>query len=88
MPERWLAEADGGSPEFENDNRAVFQPFSFGPRNCLGRNLAYADMRLIVARLLFNFDLALDSNSQSWEQERRAPFLWDRTPLMVRLTPR
>jgi cytochrome P450 len=35
LPERWL-----GAPEFENDTRKVLQPFSVGPRNCLGRGLA------------------------------------------------
>ena len=31
-PERWLGDA-----EYENDNRGVLQPFSYGPRSCLGR---------------------------------------------------
>lgn len=31
-PERWL-----GDPRFKSDRRDVFQPFSVGPRNCLGR---------------------------------------------------
>lgn len=33
LPERWLEE---GNEEFANDVRAAFQPFSTGPRNCLG----------------------------------------------------
>lgn len=32
IPERWL-----GDPRFETDARASFQPFSYGPRNCLGK---------------------------------------------------
>lgn len=32
IPERWT-----GDKRFEHDNRNVFQPFSFGPRNCLGK---------------------------------------------------
>ncbi|EOD50699.1 putative cytochrome p450 protein [Neofusicoccum parvum UCRNP2] len=32
LPERWM-----GGPEFESDRRDVLQPFSFGPRNCLGK---------------------------------------------------
>jgi cytochrome P450 len=32
IPERWM-----GSPEFAQDKRAVAQPFSMGPRNCLGK---------------------------------------------------
>ncbi|KAL1626886.1 hypothetical protein SLS56_006614 [Neofusicoccum ribis] len=33
LPERWM-----GGPEFESNRRDVLQPFSFGPRNCLGKN--------------------------------------------------
>lgn len=34
LPERWLADRDA---EFEKDRRDVFEPFSAGPRNCLGK---------------------------------------------------
>jgi cytochrome P450 len=33
-PERWLKETPD---RYANDNRKVLQPFSVGPRNCLGR---------------------------------------------------
>lgn len=32
VPERWL-----GDERYAKDNKAAFQPFSFGPRNCLGK---------------------------------------------------
>lgn len=32
VPERWL-----GDKHYEHDNRESFNPFSFGPRNCLGK---------------------------------------------------
>jgi aspirochlorine biosynthesis cytochrome P450 monooxygenase len=32
VPERWL-----GDPKYADDKRTVFQPFSYGPRNCIGR---------------------------------------------------
>jgi cytochrome P450 len=34
IPERWLKECP---PEFRLDKRSVFQPFSVGTRNCLGK---------------------------------------------------
>ncbi|KAJ5691115.1 hypothetical protein N7488_011850 [Penicillium malachiteum] len=38
IPERWL-----GDTRFQDDKRDVVQPFSLGPRNCLGRNYESAD---------------------------------------------
>jgi cytochrome P450 len=32
VPERWL-----GDVTYKNDNRGVVRPFSYGPRNCIGR---------------------------------------------------
>ena len=61
IPEGWLDDRD---PEFEHDDRKeVFQQFSVGPRNCIERNLAYAEMRVILAKLLWRFDLAIPSES-------------------------
>lgn len=33
-PERWLPDAD---PCFADDKKNVMEPFSFGPRNCVGK---------------------------------------------------
>ncbi|EMR61768.1 putative cytochrome p450 protein [Eutypa lata UCREL1] len=82
IPERWLGDA-----RFVNDKKDILQPFSFGPRNCLGKNLGYAEMRLILARILWNFDPKLDESSRDWlDQEEYT--LWDKKPLNVYLTPR
>lgn len=48
-PERWLGEGFG-------DNKAAFNPFILGPRACLGINLAYLEMRIILALLVFTYD--------------------------------
>ncbi|KAM3421585.1 hypothetical protein BST61_g1972 [Cercospora zeina] len=47
--ERWL-----GGAEFANDKRDAMQPFAYGPRARLGKNLAYAEMRLVVGKIVWS----------------------------------
>ena len=82
IPERWLGDA-----RYAEDRREASQPWGLGQRNCIGRNLAYAEMRLILARVLFEFDLELMEASASWLGGLRNWALWQKDPLMVRLTP-
>ncbi|PGH23917.1 hypothetical protein AJ80_01979 [Polytolypa hystricis UAMH7299] len=79
--ERWL-----GDPHFKDDNKAALQPFHVGPRNCLGRNLAYVEMRLILARLLWNFDLELVEGYERWDEQEIYGF-GQKTPLLVKIKP-
>ncbi|KAJ5766345.1 uncharacterized protein N7511_003961, partial [Penicillium nucicola] len=83
MPERWL----GTNPVFENDQKDVLQPFSLGPRGCLGKALAYFEIRLILCKLLFNFDITLSPESINW-LDQKVYFIWEKPPLMVKLTDR
>ncbi|EWY79383.1 hypothetical protein FOYG_17461 [Fusarium oxysporum NRRL 32931] len=83
VPERWL-----GDKRFINDRKDAFQPFSHGARNCIGRNLAYAEMRLILARLLWNFNIKLAEESEHWDESSMTYTMWQKGPLHVYLTPR
>lgn len=50
-PERWLSIDDEGyNAAFGNDNKEAFKPFSQGPRMCIGINLAYMELRIILAK--------------------------------------
>ncbi|KAF2768082.1 cytochrome P450 monooxygenase [Teratosphaeria nubilosa] len=80
VPERWM-----GDKRYENDHWAALQPFGYGPRNCLGKNLAYAEMRLILAKLIWTFDLEMDPSSENWVQRGRVFTLWEKPELAVRL---
>ncbi|KAK9413434.1 putative Cytochrome P450 monooxygenase [Seiridium unicorne] len=92
VPERWLPLGK----EFVNDNRHnVFQPFSFGPRNCIGMNLAKAEMHLILAKLLWHFDFSPPeagsgerSKWESWSERQKVMFLWVKPPMMVSIRTR
>lgn len=86
VPDRWLPStiSDSSSP-YHNDDRDARQPFSVGPRNCIGRNLAFSEMRQILARVLWNFDLELvDGVNIHWEKQKIYT-VWDKGPLSVRV---
>lgn len=45
------------------------------------------EMRLILSKLLFNFDIHLTPESENWGQQKMF-IVWDKPALMVRLTDR
>ncbi|TLD14469.1 hypothetical protein PspLS_11230, partial [Pyricularia sp. CBS 133598] len=81
-PERWL-----GSSEFTQDRKAAFQPFSYGNRNCIGQRIAMAELRLIMARMLWSFEIELELESKAW-LDQDVFTLWNKKPLNVILNRR
>ncbi|KAI7787587.1 isotrichodermin c-15 hydroxylase [Diaporthe eres] len=82
-PERWL-----GDPKFEGDNRACFHPFSFGPRNCIGKNLAYAETKTVLSRMVWNFDMKLHPDSIGWLDRQKTYTTWQKDEMKVEIKPR
>ncbi|KAF4986093.1 hypothetical protein FGRMN_10990 [Fusarium graminum] len=80
IPERWIDD-----PSYANDNRAVLQPFSAGTRDCIGKNLAHNEMRLLLTRLLWKFDLEILPETKGWFDQRVFVF-WEKRGLQVKLT--
>jgi cytochrome P450 len=57
-PERWIAdEATGVTAQDVEKATSAFCAFSHGNRACIGKGLAYAELRLSLARLLYEFDV-------------------------------
>ncbi|KAL7950091.1 cytochrome P450 [Trichoderma barbatum] len=83
IPERWL-----GDPRFKHDQRRIFTPFSVGPRGCIGKNLALAEIRLIMARLVWNFDIELVEESIGWDKRCKCYIVFEKGPLYIRLKAR
>ncbi|KAK1992908.1 cytochrome P450 [Colletotrichum falcatum] len=83
IPERWLDDH-----RFANDAKKAVQPFSVGPRNCIGKNLANAEMRLILARMIWNFEIRPAEDTHKWNEESEVHLLWEKGPVNVKLTPR
>ncbi|GME43548.1 Cytochrome p450 protein [Neofusicoccum parvum] len=78
IPERWLPDTG-----YDDDKKEAMQPFSVGPRNCIGKNLAYHEMRLILAKILWHFDIKICPESENWENQK-AWLLWDKPALLVK----
>ncbi|KAF5873344.1 putative cytochrome p450 protein [Botrytis fragariae] len=80
VPERWM-----GAPEFETDNRACFKPFSHGPRECMGQNVAHAVTRVLMARYIYNFDFELADPEDGLTDGARVRLVWSHKPLLLKI---
>jgi cytochrome P450 len=84
-PERWLPKDHKlYDQQFKNDVKEASRPFLLGPRACLGINLAYMEMRVILARLVWKFDLELVNKEVDWERDTMLKTLWQNPELPVR----
>ena len=84
IPERWLDDA------YAADLKKAMQLFSLGPRGCIGKNLSYMEMRLIVAQLLLNFDIISTDAAWQWDpvgemKHMRAYMTWEKPELNVKI---
>lgn len=79
LPERFIDAC-------ERDDMAGFNPFGAGRNSCIGVKLAYAEMRVVLARLVWGFDVQLEGEG-GWEWgEQETYIFWDKNPLNVVLT--
>ncbi|KZT00648.1 cytochrome P450 [Laetiporus sulphureus 93-53] len=59
-PERW-EECD------KNEMQKAFNPFSFGPRTCVGRNLASLELLVIISSILRRYHFVLQEPEKKFE---------------------
>lgn len=66
-PERWIVDEDDATGSSAESvvalAQSAFMPFSAGPRGCIGKNLAYLEMSLVLAKVMFNFEIRRDPDS-------------------------
>jgi cytochrome P450 len=80
IPEQWL-----GDPTYQNDDRHAMRAFSYGPRNCIAHDLAWLEMRLVLARLIWESDWELSPGSD-WK-DALVINVWSTKPLKLKSTP-
>ncbi|APA13853.1 hypothetical protein SS1G_13957 [Sclerotinia sclerotiorum 1980 UF-70] len=97
-PERWLSVEDVEElkttyPDmklinptiFENDDKKAKQPFSLGPANCIGKNLAYAEIRTLLGNVIWSFDLEAGEGFNTWLERNKMFVVWVKPELWVKL---
>lgn len=62
LPERWLVSTDDPL----HPVKGAWRPFEFGPRNCIGQELALLETKLVLAMTIREFDIT--TAFQEWEQ--------------------
>jgi cytochrome P450 len=48
-------------------------------------SLAYAEMRLLLAKMLWHFDFELADPAKQWYEKLRCFMIWEGAPLHIRL---
>ncbi|KAI0265038.1 high nitrogen upregulated cytochrome P450 monooxygenase 2 [Gloeopeniophorella convolvens] len=92
LPQRWLASKseDPASSGITVHNAAAFFPFSYGETSCVGKNLAFLEMRIVAAWLVQRYDFRLPSAGKvgKWEDHFEDYVVLRKGPLVVRVAPR
>ena len=87
MPERWLP--IGERPEeYDHDQLSASKPFSVGFHSCLGRNLAWVELRLVVTRLLWAFDILDEPTERVEFDDFPVILLVQKQPMKIRVKVR
>ncbi|KAI0378985.1 isotrichodermin C-15 hydroxylase [Hypomontagnella monticulosa] len=89
-PERWLP---AGHPKhdakFSNDDLKCFYPFSIGPRSCSGREIAWSQTRLFLAKVLWTFNLDMvRGQDKTFDKDFSVHVMWRRPDVRVRFNQR
>lgn len=67
LPERWLISGSHEKdhplqPRYEGSPAELYRAFGFGPRGCIGKELAYTELKLAAALVMRRFDVR-----EAWE---------------------
>ncbi len=88
-PQRWLpADHPYWDPVYANDAREDFNPWSQGIRACPGMTLSLQEIKLIVAKVLWTFDIEmLPGQHVNFEKDFKLYGMLEKPDLTVRLLP-
>jgi cytochrome P450 len=86
QPERWI-KREGAAAHSSASARRVVMPFGAGPRMCPGRYLALTEIKMVMAMLLANFDIASVATADGGDPQERIALTMYPAGLEMRLKP-
>jgi cytochrome P450 len=63
LPERWMVGEAGSTEDSVALAESAFCAFSTGPRGCVGKNMAWLEMRILLAKLIWTFEIRRDHDN-------------------------
>ncbi len=69
VPERWLASEDDPLHPI----KGAWRPFEFGPRNCIGQELALLELKLVMVMTLRDFNITASYDVEDHDQHGEKP---------------
>lgn len=75
-------------PEFKDDKLDAVQPFIMGVNVCIGRGLAWMEMRLTLAKLLWEFDWTINDGEEAAFEQSKAWHVWTKSYVHLQLHER
>lgn len=87
-PERWMPKEAGGRPEMTL-NRKGMTAFSWGQWNCVGKQFALQELRILFSHTVWNYDLkfAPGETGKRIEDESKDYIIMKAAPLNVAFEP-
>ncbi|KAK7072391.1 Cytochrome P450 3A4 [Halocaridina rubra] len=64
-PERFMSENK------DNIKSGTYLPFGVGPRNCIGQRFALMEAKLVIAKVMLNFEVSLAPEHETISYNRR-----------------
>ena len=87
LPDRFMPDTLRPA-KFANDKRGTQKPFGLGSRNCIGKRLAQAQIRTVVARLVWEFDFEeVPGHRLDWAKQKTY-IVVEKEPMLIRLRVR
>lgn len=84
-PDRWMESEESSAAH----NAKAWAPFGFGSTSCIGKNLAYMEMRAVLAQFIVKFDFAITpADGRQFRESVRDQFVVAAGAMKLQVVPR